>query len=320
MPNFQKVQESLDKIINALFAMKDAFKEEGPSAEPAQPKKAHQPPEVKSLAAAGTGEDYGSFEALKKALQSDKWPEAVNPNLICDPDNEADKVERGRGIIELMIEEDLKGLKILDIGCGEGHTVSISTEYGTAMSVGYDIVENERWSGLAGDKQNVLYTTDFEKVKEQGPFDVIVIFDVLDHLKGEAPASLLEKAKSVLSENGKIYVRCHPFTSRHATHLYHDINKAYVHLVFSDEELAELVPESKYREDSIRVIYPVKTYTEFVEQAGLKIANRRDITERVEPFFKIPKIAERIMKNCNTQKFPDFQLTLQFIDFVLKKQ
>lgn len=318
MPNFQKVQESLDKIINALFAMKDAFKEDGP-AEAAQPKKA-QPVEVRSLAAAGTAEDYGSFDALKKALQSDKWPEAVNPNLICDPNNDADKVERGRGIIELMIEEDLKGLKILDIGCGEGHTASISTEYGTTMSVGYDIVESERWAGFAADKKNLLYTTDFEKVKEQGPFDVIVIFDVLDHIKGETPVALLEKAKSVLSDEGKIYMRCHPFTSRHATHLYHDINKAYVHLVFSDEELAELVPSSEHQEDSIRVIYPVKTYTEFVDQAGLKIGNRRDITERVEPFFKIPKIAERIMKNTQTTKFPDFQLTLQFIDFVLKKQ
>ena len=31
------------------------------------------------------------FKALKEAMDSQKWPEAVNANLICDPNSEQDK-------------------------------------------------------------------------------------------------------------------------------------------------------------------------------------------------------------------------------------
>ena len=37
----------------------------------------------------------------------------MNVNLICDPTNEEDKKARGRGIIELTIEETIKDKKFL---------------------------------------------------------------------------------------------------------------------------------------------------------------------------------------------------------------
>jgi 2-polyprenyl-3-methyl-5-hydroxy-6-metoxy-1,4-benzoquinol methylase len=268
---------------------------------------------------APASEDFGSFEALKKALESDKWPEAVNPNLICDPNSETDKMERGRGIIELMIEEDLKGLKFLDIGCGEAHSVFLSADHQTALSVGYDVKRHDSWDRFGGTKPNVLLTTDMEEVQRNGPYDVIILFDVLDHIKGEDPIALLKKAAGVLSEKGKVYMRVHPHISRHGTHLYHSINKAYAHLVFTPQEIKQLVPDAKGEESSIGVLYPLKTYNDMIERAGLKVDNRRDITEKVEPFFKIPKIAERIMKNTGMGSFPEFQMSLQFIDYVLKK-
>lgn len=266
-------------------------------------------------------EDLSGFESLRKALQSDRWPEAVNPMLICDPNSEKDKVERGRGIVELMIEEDLNGLKFLDFGCGEGHCVNMSSEQNTIISVGYDIKQYESWERLKENKENLLFTTNIDEVASKGPYDVIILFDVIDHLASEEkPITVLSKARSLLSDKGKVYMRCHPFTSRHATHLYHTLNKAYVHLVFNPGELKEIIPDCPYVEPSIGVTTPIKTYQDFIEKAGLKIDSRRDITEKVEPFFKIPVIAERIMRNTKSNQFPEFQMSVQFIDYVLKKK
>jgi 2-polyprenyl-3-methyl-5-hydroxy-6-metoxy-1,4-benzoquinol methylase len=314
MADLKKFEGALDQMIHLMMDMKESLSD---GKEESAPKPEVQP-EVKSQS---VEDDYGSFEQLKKALKSENWPEAVNPNLICNPTSPQDKIERGRGIIELMIEEDLKGLRFLDAGCGEGHCASLSTEYGTKTSVGFDIKEHESWKSFVTDSEQrpLNLTTDFEVVKANGPYDIITIFDVLDHLKGMDAVTFLQACGSVLEDTGKIYMRCHPFTSRHATHHYHDINKAYVHLVFTEEELKQLVPDSQHKEDNIGVLYPLRTYNDYITKSGLRVLNRRDITEKVEPFFKIPKIAERIIKRTDFDKFPEFQMSLQFIDFVLGK-
>ena len=138
-----QVEAALNKIINGFVDLKEALttneetvKVSAQSVEP-QPKPDQ---EVQTLES-----DEETFEMLKKALETDKWPAAVNSSLVCDPNSETDKVERGKGVIELMIEENLKELKFLDIGCGEGHCAHLSANYGTKVSVGYDIKKNDRW-------------------------------------------------------------------------------------------------------------------------------------------------------------------------------
>lgn len=313
MPNIQNITNCIDRMTSALTELKRELSNymsemSVQSTQPAQstPEQAQQ-----------SADDFTSFEALRKALESNKWPEAVNPNLICHPDNEQDKIERGRGIVELMIEEDLKGLKVLDFGCGEGQCCYAATDYNPSKVVGYDIEKYDTWEKYTDD--SLLYTDDFDKVIENGPYDVVVLFDVIDHVKKETPVAILEKIKSVLSDDGKIYVRCHPFISRHGTHLYHELNKAYAHLVFTPNELKTILPNPKWQEDSIGVIFPIKTYSSFFSDAGLEIINRRDVTEKVDSFFKIPKIAERIMQTTNTATFPEFQMSIQFIDMTVKK-
>ena len=304
MADTQKINEAIDQMIKALNEFKTTLGTQKPIV-------TTQESETKKP------EEMDDFESLKTALLSDKWPEAVNPNLICQPDSESDKMERGRGIVELMIEEDLKDLKVLDFGCGEGQCAYVSTEYSPKLVVGYDIKQSQTWTGYS--KENLLFTTNFQDVMDKGPYDVIVLFDVIDHAKNEDATSILKKAQSVLSDNGKIYMRCHPFTSRHATHLYHDINKAYIHLVFSPEEVKQLVPSSKYVEQNNGVTRPIASYSKFIESASLQVVTRRDIISKVEPFFKIPKLAERIIKHTQFDEFPEFQMSMDFLDYVLKK-
>jgi 2-polyprenyl-3-methyl-5-hydroxy-6-metoxy-1,4-benzoquinol methylase len=249
-------------------------------------------------------------------LNLDKWPMAVNPNLICSLDSEEDKADRANGVVELMIEENLNGKKFLDFGCGEGHIVDVSTKHNTVVSVGYDIVENKDWSGKSG-----TLTTDMNVVEASGPYDVIIMFDVLDHVAPhdnlDAPKSILAKASELLSPNGKIYLRCHPWTSRHATHMYHWENKAYAHLVCTDEELTQ--KGIKLGEPTQKVTKPIATYRDWIHFAKLKVDNERIIKEPVEDFFKSPKISKRIKRNVGMSQFPEFQMSVQFVDYILSK-
>jgi 2-polyprenyl-3-methyl-5-hydroxy-6-metoxy-1,4-benzoquinol methylase len=258
-----------------------------------------------------------NFESLKRALFSERWPEATNPNMICNPDCHEEKMERGRGIVEMVVEDSLKNKRFLDYGCGEGFCAFIASEYQPAISVGFDIKDHEIWKRHKSN-ENLTFTSSIEEARSHGPYDTILMYDVLDHIVGEDPVALLIKAKELLSPNGKIYLRNHPFISRHGTHLYHELNKAFIHLVFTAEEIKQLIPNSKYQEPSIGVTAPIVTYEHFANKARLKISKRRELTERVEPFFRIPKIAERIMKNLNKTSFPEYQMSILFIDMTLQ--
>jgi 2-polyprenyl-3-methyl-5-hydroxy-6-metoxy-1,4-benzoquinol methylase len=254
------------------------------------------------------------YDHLLSLLNSDQWPEAVNVNLICDPNSEKDKEDRAISILELLVEESVIDKRFLDMGCGDGYCANQASVEGAKLSVGYDIVSSSSWINFTSDKS--LFFDDFSKLKEVGPFDIILIFDVLDHLKNESPVDFLKKAKSLLSKDGKIYMRLHPCTSRHATHLYHDLNKAFVHLVFTQLEMQNIAPNGGI--ENIGATRPLYTYDLQINESGLKKISQKEIREPIEPFFKNePFIASRIMKNANFTEFPVFQTELQFVDVIL---
>jgi 2-polyprenyl-3-methyl-5-hydroxy-6-metoxy-1,4-benzoquinol methylase len=258
------------------------------------------------------------FEELKKLLEDERWPDAVNPALIVDPKSIDDKTERARGIIELIIDDELKGLKFLDFGCGEGFCAHLGAEYGTNLSAGYDLVKHPQWRKFE-QKDNVVITNDFGLITKNGPYDVILLFDILDHVKNETPTDILTKAKDLLAPSGKIYVRFHPSTSRHATHHYHDVNKAYLNLVFTEEELRKIIPQSTYSEKNIGSYFPISSYDKIVKDSGLVTVHKREIKENPEEFFKMPLITNRIIRNTGHKQYPEFQMSLSFVDMVLQK-
>ena len=259
--------------------------------------------------------ESSEFEKLKKLLESDAWPAAVDSTLICDPNSEEDKLNRAEGILELLIEESLENKKFLDFGCGEGHVPFKAIEQKVSTSVGYDIKEDAHWN----DFKNCILTTDLEIVKSNGPYDVILVYDVLDHIEQSAMVGVLTQIKDLLSDSGTVYLRTHPFCSRHATHLYHKINKAFIHLVFTADELTKLGYETPV---NASVVYPGWYYATILKPI-FKTINSNTLRERVEDFFKnTPIIKKRIKNNYKDEKrwdFPDKQCEQQFLDYVLKK-
>ncbi len=238
------------------------------------------------------------FQELCTLLYSDKWPEALDPGLICDINSEQDKEDRAEGILELIIDIHLEG---------------------------YDILKNEKWDNWET-APNLLYTTDWLEVKSAGPYNVILLYDVLDHMDydDEALTTKMKELKSVLSPNGRIYVRTHPWCSRHGTHIYNELNKAFMHLVFTEEEIESLgLSQQKVR----KVKLPVFEYNNIFTNAGFRIKDGPyHVKKAVEPFFStVPLIANRIKahyKNINKQeyksgKFPTGPLENEFIDYTL---
>jgi SAM-dependent methyltransferase len=268
-----------------------------------------------------------SFNELKDLLESETWPMAVDPDLICHDESDDDKELRAEGIIEFLIDEDLEGKRFLDYGCSEGHVVRKSLEKKPALAMGFDLHRNESWDRLVfpeGEKHGL--TDDWNQIAANGPFDVVLLYDVLDHLEGDHVAEL-KKLRSVMAPGGRIYVRCHPWCSRHATHLYKKVNKAFPHLVFSDVELARLGLGTGLK--THKIIHPHLVYKQWFNDSGLDLINENAIQENLEDFFHMnPIVNERIKDNWRGTSidpqlaagkgFPGYQLRIQFVDYLLK--
>jgi 2-polyprenyl-3-methyl-5-hydroxy-6-metoxy-1,4-benzoquinol methylase len=269
-----------------------------------------------------TGLNEEEFGVLKGLLESDQWPEAVFSAQIADENSEQDKEERAQGIADIILPP-MEGKSFLDFGCGEGHVAKYLSKE-ARVSVGYDIEKSQRsklpWNHKDG---NFLLTSDFEKVVAEGPFDVILLYDVVDHVKDMTPSEMLLKAASVLAPEGRIFMRCHPWCGRHGGHLYRSTNKAFVHLVFKSDELEALGirPES-----NLGVVKPLKTYGDIIKDAELINDSEPEIdNQEVEDFFRdTPVVRDRILKAWGVDKWehdpPSFQMSQCFVDYVLKKK
>ena len=262
------------------------------------------------------------FDNLKALLFSNQWPAAVNPELICNEQSEIDKQERALGIIAQTINKPLNNLKVLDFGCAEGHTIPEFIHRGASLAVGYDIVKssnpNFTWENLHNQQ---LLTTDFNKVIKQGPYDVILLYDVIDHTSNESIPSLLAKVNQLSKLGTRIYIRCHPFISRHGGHLYQKLNKAFAHVVFSEDELKQM----GYQTTSVkRIVMPQIAYSQFLNYMPWKLESFFLDRTPLEPFFlENASILNRILVHFGDHRpdgMPKAQMEQDFLDYIYTRK
>lgn len=113
--------------------------------------------------------------------------------------------KQGRYFTKEFQDFPLAGKRILEIGYGEGSLLAWMRDHG-AHVVGVEL--NER-SLEEATKQGISAFSDLESAfkEKTKPFDLIVAFDVLEHLQVEEITSLLEQAKANLSSNGCLFIR-----------------------------------------------------------------------------------------------------------------
>lgn len=252
-------------------------------------------------------------------FKSDMWPQAVSPHLIVSNETDDPIKKRFRAVQMIgLMGVATAGLRVLDCGCGEGYTTSEIAGNNASNVIGYDITRFGVWDNFQ--KPNLMYTTDRKTVESQKPFDFIVLYDVIDHLEGENPDEFLSWVASLLSPGGKVFLRCHPWTARHGGHLYEKMNKAYIHLALTTDELVRAGLKTI---SNLKITRPLATYDNLIAKAGFAVVNRKGHTEPVEDFFS-GEILDRIIK-VTWNGAIDHQTALkimsnQFVDYVLTSQ
>jgi 2-polyprenyl-3-methyl-5-hydroxy-6-metoxy-1,4-benzoquinol methylase len=253
-------------------------------------------------------DELKEFTDLRLLAKSSSWPEAIPKDFLCS-DNEEDKITRAEGILSNLNISDLDE-SFLDFGCGEGYVVFLNSK--NKKSVGYDITD-QNWSHF--DKnENLIFSNKWEEIEKNGPYDLILLNDVIDHV--ENPLKELEKIQKIKNSLTKIFLRVHPWTSRHGSHLYKQLNKAYLHLVFSESELFVMgIEQQKIN----KVLDPINFYQDLLKKAGFTIVKEEVIKQPVESFFNSENIKSRIQRNYDDKDYEKILKTMeiQFIDFTL---
>jgi len=246
-----------------------------------------------------------SQEELIELINSNKWPQAVPSVLICKTDE--DKVERAENILNLIVDDkNLIKKRFLDFGCGEGSVVIAAKNRGAELSIGYDPSLN--------DSTNDSLTNNLDAIKQHGLFDTILIYDVLDH--SDDPVSILKTAFNLLSTEGVILLRTHPWTSRHGAHAYNTINKAYIHLFLNEDTLKSL---GVTLDNKQKIIRPLGTYEKWIKAADLKIKHISEDRTKVDDIFVTNPLKGILMNKLSLTEWTTFQLELSFIDYILTK-
>ncbi len=242
-------------------------------------------------------------------INSEDWPAAVDLNLVCDESNEKDKLERAESIVTLILDNIHYGKKALDFGCGEGHVVDFMSRHGAEFAIGYDI--NNKF----GNFEKAKLTTNWDVVEKNGPYDLINVYDVLDHIEQINQIEALILLKSVLAENGKIYVRYHPFMSRHGGHIYKNLNKAFAHLFLDEDEIKKTIPSNNIT-FTHAITFPQTSYKHFATVANLKTESSTNTTKKVEEYFMDSFLQNYLQTKLNISRFPAHSMSIEFIDKV----
>jgi 2-polyprenyl-3-methyl-5-hydroxy-6-metoxy-1,4-benzoquinol methylase len=240
----------------------------------------------------------------------DCWPEAASPCLVASATTE-DQINRACSVLDMIIDRSLDNLHFLDFGCGDGWVANEAKKLGVASTTGYDIKLSNNWGNL----KDANFTHIYNELK-RGFYDVVFLYDVLDHC--ENPLQLMSQVKNVLKPDGVVYIRCHPWTAKHASHAFKQgLNKAYIHLFLKPEEIVEIIKEpvvfTRIEKD------PLVAYHWWFNEFDVK--KETLIKEPVSEFFFVPAFKEllAIEQQIPLDQIDNFLklLEIQLVDYKL---
>lgn len=246
---------------------------------------------------------------IDNLMSMDSWPEIMPQHLIVTP-NDEDQKHRASSVLDMILNESIEGLNCLDYGCGEGWITKEFKKRGAKEAVGYDLQKDEKWESFTG----IDFVTSVNDLPKKH-FDIILLYDVLDHCVDTE--SVMNNILMLLKDTGVVYVRCHPWTSKHATHLIKQgLNKAYIHMFLSWSEIESLTgkkPVFTRKEKD-----PMRSYMWWFRD--FKVEKQTKITEPVSDFFKNKEIKDMLSKEQDVSNIEEFlkNMSLQFVDFKLR--
>ncbi len=176
-------------------------------------------------------EKYATYNsATTFSLNQPQWSPCLDQFDIMAMSIHGAKIIRGFEIAS-MLPDVPKAHRILDYGCGEGYVTYALKKYGFNI-IGYDVKDYETWEKYF---DRIMFSNDIDDQRLSRPYDLIILYDVIDHMDITRLVETFSRIRKMLDPNGHIFLRCHPFSSRHGRHLMY--NKSHVHLVLNNGEL-----------------------------------------------------------------------------------
>lgn len=249
---------------------------------------------------------------VESLLAVPNWPEAVPPHLISSEASTQDQIERANSVLDMVLDSDVTGSHFLDFGCGEGWISRQILLRKVGSSTGYDINKSDNWKKINGP----IFTNNFDDLK-RGYYNHIMLYDVLDH--AENPEEIMTQVRMLIAKDGRVYVKCHPWTSKHASHLFkHKLNKAYIHLFLTWQEIYETIGKVSPMYTRVEK-NPLEAYRWWFH--SFKVLSEKIVKEPVHPFFLQDEYKQLIQREqqidpLGMDEFMD-RMTIQFADYVL---
>jgi hypothetical protein len=232
-------------------------------------------------------------------IDTEYWPKAVEDQMIVAQSDEINVRRRALDIVRSYIPEPLEGKKFLDFGTGYSECWKYAKH--AAFTMGYDIDEGTD------------ACHDWAAILECRPFDVILVYDVIDHLVDldgklmeiDQIKEVLRYLKDLLTADGRIYMRCHPWASRHGTHAYLNCNKAFVH--YETREFDQAPTHQFYL-----------SYRELFDATGLQIVSMKETNQDVEQIFlTTPFLDWKSAFTLGDRDNHDKLMQCNFVDYIL---
>lgn len=126
----------------------------------------------------------------------------------------------------------IAGRRVLEVGCGRGHTSRVlKDEYG-CETVGVDIKEYPDWAERS---DMSFFVHDIAGLENDflGSFDAIVSFSVWEHV--EHPFSALKATREMLNPDGQMFLGANLYRGQRASHRYREVFFPWPHLLFQDD-------------------------------------------------------------------------------------
>jgi len=193
-----------------------------------------------------TGTPIG-FRFLRQAQQEDEWP------WFAEHYHEAPQ-----HILDFIAGDELsvEGLKVADIGCGDGIIDLGLMELGAPRQlVGFDLLETDTDELLQAARQNGVELTTLPPELEfrvnhgttvpaaDGEFDALVSWSTFEHV--DDPVGLLTEMRRIVRDDGFLFLQIWPlYWSEHGSHLWAWYPDGYAQL---DHDAAEI--EERLRTD-----------------------------------------------------------------------
>lgn len=247
-----------------------------------------------------------NFTELKMLLKSDFWPNALSEDEL--KENTEEKI--------IYLVNNLVKLENLSVAYfGENADIFGKTflANNAEKAVCFSSDKKPNIFKIEENNQLGIITTDKNDVIKNGPYDVIVCNDFIEHT-GENPENWLAFMKSIRKSNGPIYLRAHPFCSR-----YHDhnlANKAYTHLIFNDsEKLKAGCPSGK---KTCKQLLTENEYFKMFYNLELTIVERNLIEYPLEDIFlKNTELQEKILETIQRETFFKEEISFEYVDYLL---